>query len=75
MRSTRKLIDNGPPILENEPTFSAFFDCKTELLEFLQLLPGDQIIMSSIPPDLDSEVIMSNKRQIDNDSFITKINN
>ena len=52
MRSKRKLIDNGPSTLVNEPTFSAFFDWESELIEFLQPLPGYQVGMLTIPPQL-----------------------
>ena len=73
MKSKRKLIDKGPPILINEHTFSAFSDWRIELLEFLQRLLGYQIRMSSIPPDQDSEVIMSKGRLIDNGSPSPKL--
>ena len=53
MRSKRKLIDNGPPTLPNDSTFSAFSDWKSEILEFLQLLPGYQVGMLTIPPNLE----------------------
>ena len=53
LRSKRSLIAKGPPLLPDEPTVIQFCEWRTAITKFLKLVPGFQLEMLTVPPNLD----------------------
>ena len=53
LRQKRTLIATGPPQLPDDPSIPQFYEWKSAILRFLELLPGYQIGMLECQPNLD----------------------